>query len=391
MSGVRVVELGVWIAGPAAAGVLCDWGADVIKIEPPDGDPCRLFQKLLGEVLPTNPVFDLDNRGKRSIALDLSTAEGRATAAELISQADVFVTNVRPGALQRAGIDAEAMLSRNSRLVYAQITGYGTEGDDADRPAFDIGAYWSRAGIAGLLRTPDGRLPFQRGGIGDHSTGVQMAGAISAALFHRERTGEGQLVTTSLLRQGIYTIGFDLNLLLGWGACPAISRRETMGNPAINNYTCGDGKQIWLIGLVPTRHWEPLARCVGRTDWLADERFETPVGRAQHAAELIEELDAIFATKSRDEWAELFANEPDMFWAPVNDPDDVIADPQVWASGAFIEVPARDGGTQTMVATPADFGTSRWAAQGPAPEIGEHTEQILAELAIRRHETPARS
>src|SRR5216684_3848368 len=169
MDGVRVVEIGVWVAGPAAGGILADWGADVIKIEPPQGDPARSFQQMLGGDLPSNPVFELDNRSKRSVVVDLGTDEGRAVALDLVATADVFVTNIRMPALRRAGLDAETLRARFPRLVYAVVTGYGLAGADADRPAFDIAAFWARAGIAASLRPPGGDLPFQRGGMGDHS------------------------------------------------------------------------------------------------------------------------------------------------------------------------------------------------------------------------------
>ena len=200
MEGVRVVELGVWVAGPAAGGVLADWGADVVKIEPPKGDPARSFQRMLGGDMPNNPVFELDNRGKRSIVSDLANEDGKALALELLDTADVFLTNVRADALARAGLDPETLLARNPRLVYGHISGYGLEGPDANRAAYDIAAFWARSGIASLLAPPGGPLPFQRGGMGDHSTGVAFAGAISAALFSRSNTGKGQLVSTSLLR-----------------------------------------------------------------------------------------------------------------------------------------------------------------------------------------------
>ncbi len=379
MDGVRVVELGVWIAGPAAAGVLADWGADVIKIEPPAGDPARTFQRMLGGDMPTNPVFELDNRSKRSIVVDLATDSGRALALELIDSADVFVTNVRSGALARAGLGAATLLERNPRLIYGHITGYGLEGPDADRAAYDIAAFWARSGIAHLL-TPDGaKLPFQRGGMGDHSTGVQFAGAISAALFSRERTGHGQLVSSSLLRQGVYTIGFDLNLVLGWGQHPEIGNRETMLNVCINNYTAGDGRRFWIVGLEGDRHWPPIARSIGRTEWLADERFATARSRAHNARELIALLDAEFAKKSLDEWADVFAEEPDMFWAPVNSAEEILNDPQLRHAGGLVEVPDEFGST-TMIATPADFGGTPWSPRWIAPKLGEHTAEILHEF-----------
>src|SRR5262245_9501050 len=198
MEGIRVVELGFWVAGPAAAGILCDWGADVIKIEPPEGDPARLFAKMLGGDLPTNPPFELDNRGKRSVVLDLTTDEGRANALALIDTADVFVTNVRMSGLARAGLDPDALLARDERLVYALLTGFGMDGPDADAAAYDIAAWWSRSGIAWLLTPPGREPPFQRGGMGDHTVGMSGAAMICAALVSRQSTGKGQLVTTSL-------------------------------------------------------------------------------------------------------------------------------------------------------------------------------------------------
>jgi crotonobetainyl-CoA:carnitine CoA-transferase CaiB-like acyl-CoA transferase len=379
MEGVRVVELGVWVAGPAAGGVLADWGADVVKIEPPTGDPARTFQRMLGGDMPNNPVFELDNRSKRSVVIDLRTDDGKALALELIDQADVFVTNIRPSALARIGLDHDTLLARNPRLVYAIITGYGLEGPDADRAAYDIAAFWARSGIASMLTPPGANPPFQRGGMGDHTVGNSCAGAISAALFARERTGKGQLVSTSLLRQGVYTIGFDLNMTLGWGLNATIGTREAMGNPAINNYTAGDGRRFWIVGLEGERHWPPLARAVGHPEWLTDERFSTALGRSKNARELIALLDEAFSTKPLDEWATVFDTEPDFFWAPVNGPDDILADPQLRAGGGLVEVPD-EFGTTTMIASPADFSGTPWAPRWIAPKLGEHTRTVLEEL-----------
>src|SRR5262249_35644749 len=209
--GIKVVELGVWVAGPAAAGILADWGADVIKIEPPTGDPGRLFGQMLGCDLGVNPPFEMDNRSKRSVVLDLTTEAGRGPAFELPSDADVSVTNVRPGAVRRAGLDFESVSGRNPGLVYGLITGFGETGPDADRAAYDVAAYWSRAGLAQLLTRPGDTPPFQRGGMGDHLAGMTLAAAICAALVARDRTGQGQLVSTSLYRQGAFNGGVHPN------------------------------------------------------------------------------------------------------------------------------------------------------------------------------------
>ena len=383
VEGIKVVELGVWVAGPAAAGILADWGADVIKIEPPTGDPGRMFGRMLGCDLGVNPPFEMDNRSKRSIVLDLTTEAGRDTAFELLSGADVFLTNVRPGALRRLGLDFESVSARNSRLVYGLITGYGESGPDADRAAYDVAAFWSRAGVAHLLTRPGDTPPFQRGGMGDHSAGMTLAAAVCAALLARERTGSGQLVTTSLYRQGAYIVSFDLNTYLLTGQQIAIGQRESMGNPCMNNYTAGDRRRFWIVGLEADRHWPALCRAVGRPEWCADPRFCNARARAANAVQLIAELDEIFATRPLGEWAQIFAGEPDFFWSPVNTLEDVVADEQFHAAGGIVDVPDEESSV-AMVATPADFHGTPWAPRWVAPQLGQHTDEVVGELKTRR-------
>ncbi|MDT7732570.1 MAG: hypothetical protein QOK45_2823 [Mycobacterium sp.] len=382
LEAVNVVELGVWVAGPAAGGILADWGADVIKIEPPTGDPARTFGRMLGIEDGISPPFEMDNRGKRSVVLDLTTDDGRASAFELLSGADVFLTNVRPAALRRAGLDFETVAAQNPRLVYGLITGYGERGPDADRAAYDVAAFWARAGLAHLLTRPGETPPFQRGGMGDHSAGMTLAAAVCAALVARARTGKGQLVSTSLYRQGAYTVSFDLNTFLMTGHSIAIGQRETMGNPCMNNYTAGDGRRFWIVGLEGDRHWPALCRAVGRPEWLADPRFDTGRSRAANAVVLIGELDEIFAAKPLDDWAKVFAGESDFFWSPINSIEDVVADDQFHAAGGVVYVPDGDAGAP-MVATPADFHGTPWEPRSAAPKLGEHTDEILDELTAR--------
>jgi len=380
MDGVKVVEMGVWIAGPAAGLILADWGADVVKIEPPGiGDPARTFAKMIGGDLPFNPPFEMDNRGKRSIVIDWTTDAGRALALELIDQADVFVSNIRQAALRRFGFDPDALAKRNSRLIYCAITGYGLDGPDKDRAAYDISAFWARSGIAHMLTQPGGQPPFQRGGMGDHGAGMVAAGAVSAALFAREKTGKGQLVSTSLLRQGIYTLSFDLALTLRFGVPMQPAERETMGNPTINAYQDSDGRWFWIVGLEAERHWPPLARCAGHPEWVEDPRFATPELRAANAGELIALLDEVFAQRTRAQWGEIFDAEQDLWWAPVQSIEEVFADPQAHAAGGFVEVPDGEG-TTLLPATPVDFEGTPWAPRFMAPEHGQHTEEVLNEI-----------
>lgn len=383
LAGIKVVELGVWVAGPAAAGILADWGADVIKIEPPTGDPARTFGRIMGLDVGVNPPFEMDNRSKRSIVLNLTADEDSEAALELLSDADVFVTNVRPGALQRLGLDFESVAPRNPRLVYGLITGYGQHGPDANRPAYDVAAFWARAGVAHLLTRPGQTPPFQRGGMGDHSAGMTLAAAICAALVARQGTGSGQLVTTSLYRQGAYTVSFDLNTYLLAGQTIAVGQRETMANPCMNNYATADGRRFWIVGLEVDRHWPPLCRVVGHPEWLDDPKFSDAYARFLNAAELIGELDVIFATRTLDEWAQAFAAEPDFFWSPVNSLEDVVADEQFHAAGGLVDVPEGQSSV-AMVATPADFHGTPWSPRSAAPELGQHTDEIRAELKARR-------
>ncbi|MBK7949010.1 MAG: CoA transferase [Deltaproteobacteria bacterium] len=380
LAGIKVVEMGVWVAGPAAGCILADWGADVVKIEPPGiGDPARLFRYMLGGDLPFNPVFENDNRSKRSLVADLRKDEGLQIALDLIRGADVFLSNIRPAGLARLGLDAETLCKRFPRLVYALITGYGLAGPEADRAAYDIAAFWARSGIAASLRQQGAPPPHQRGGMGDHNAGLAAAAGISAALFQRERDGKGQVVSTSLLREGIYTLSFDMAVAMRFGTPIQIGNRKTMGNPAINCYADSEGKYFWIVGLEGERHWPPLARAAGHPEWITDPRYANPRDRAMNAEGLIAQLDAIFATKTRAEWGAIFDAEKDLWWAPVQTVDEVLADPQAAAAGAFVEVP--DGDSTTLLpATPVDFGGTPWAPRAMAPELGQHTDAILTEL-----------
>ncbi len=379
LEGVRVVELGFWVAGPGAAGVLADWGASVIKLEPPEGDPMRgMFLNAAGLDVAANPPFELDNRGKRSIGLNLQHAEGRAIAYRMLREADVFVSNVRQSALQKLGLGYEELRALNPRLVYCHLSGYGSEGSEADRPAYDVGAYWSRAGIAWSLVPEGAEPPQQRGGMGDHTTALAAVGAICAALLARQRTGEGQLVTTSLLRTGMYVLGWDLNIRLRFGHVAPPYTRSNVPNPMVSSYCAGDGKWFWLLGLQGDRLWPDLLRAIGHAEWAADERFADMRARRVNAPELVRLLDAAFAERSRAEWGEVFDRE-NVWWAPVQSPDEVANDPQARAAGAICEFPTTDGSGE-MVASPADFSATPWQPSLAAPEFSQHTEEILLEL-----------
>ena len=378
MTGIKVVEVGFWVAGPSAAGILADWGAEVVKIEPPDGDPMRGVLSLAN--LSVNPPFELDNRGKRSICLNLASERGKEIAHVLVDGADVFITNLRAAALARRGLDYEASIARNPRLVYASVTGYGGAGPDANRPTYDIGAFWARAGIAHAL-TPVGQAPpMQRGGMGDHMAGMAIAGGVAAALLARERSGRGQRVETSLLRIGGYMLGWDLNVHLRTGLPTIPSVRRAVPNPMINCYEAADGRWFWLLGLQSDRHWPDVVRAVERPDLHGDARFGSHAARMQHAMELVNILDSIFAERPLADWAEAFDGEG-VWWAPVQSVDDLATDPQAASAGLFVDVPS-DGAAVRMVASPVDFSDTTWDPAGMAPEAGQHTEDILLELGL---------
>ena len=367
LDGVRVVELAVVIAGPSAGAILGDWGATVVKIEPPDGDPQR------GNL--NTAYFELDNRGKRSVGLDLKTEGGRDVARRLVARADVFLTNLRPDALRRLGLDFETLHAAHPGLVYAAITGYGTRGPGAAKAGYDIGAFWSRAGVAAAL-TPEGETPpVARPGMGDHTTGLAAAAGVAAALFARERTGGGRLVDASLLRSGTYTLGSDLiSHLQGFDAVPGMRRMQH--NPLLAVYRSGDGRWFWLLGVQATRHWPGVTRAIGRPELAEDERFRSMGRILKNRHEVLAILDEAFATEPMAVWAERFAAE-DIWWDPVQTLEEVVTDPLVLASGAFL--PVEDSDRRT-VATPVDFPASPMLSAPRAPEAGEHTEEVLLEL-----------
>lgn len=379
LQGTKVVELGFWVAGPAAAGILADWGAEVIKIEPPAGDPMRgMFHSAAGVDVPVNPPFELDNRGKRSITLDLATEAGRSIATALLERADAFVTNLRPAALSRVGLDFERVHALNPQLVYCLVSGYGTTGPDRERPAYDVGAFWARAAIGASLRPDDGEPPQQRGGMGDHTTAITAVSAVCAALLARERTGKGQLVTTSLLRTGCYVLGWDLSIRLRFGKLEPPYDRFHVPNPMVNCYRSSDRRWFWLLGLQADRHWPDVVRAIDRPELLRDPRFADIRARRRNNTECVRILDAAFNARPMAHWREVFDRE-NVWWAPVQSVDELLADPQARAAGTFVEGPVAEG-TSEMPASPVDFAGTPWAPSRMPPELGQHTEEILLEL-----------
>jgi len=355
--GVRVVELGVMVAGPAAGGVMADWGADVIKIESPTGDPLRHIFKALGTVgdMPT-PPFEMDNRGKRSVTLDVTADDQRATLLSLIADADVFLTNVRLPSLVRLGLDPESLTERFPNLIYALLTGYGQEGADAARAGYDVGAFWARSGLAQNTVPLDAYPSMLGGGVGDHVTAITLVSGIAAALFDRTRTGRGRLVHTSLLRAGLYANSWTLGVHLRFGRVESARHREDSRTPLINPYRTGDGRGLWLLGLEADRHWPNIVRAIGREDLFDDPRFATATSRKENGGEIVAMLDEVFARYTRDELTKIF-DEHDVWWAPINTIADALEDPQVLLNEGLVDMTPREGDAPFRAAnSPIDFG-----------------------------------
>jgi crotonobetainyl-CoA:carnitine CoA-transferase CaiB-like acyl-CoA transferase len=373
----------VWVAGPAVGGIMADWGADVIKIEPPSGDPMRaMFQVTSGTMVEHNPPFDLDNRGKKSVVLDLRTEGGREAAMRIVAGADVFVTNMRHEALVRLGFDHRTLTSRFPALVYAIVTGFGLDGPEAARAGYDVGAFWARSGVADTLRVPGEPPPAIRGGFGDHVTGLATLSGVLAALLERQRSGRGRVVETSLLRTGMYCLGWDLGIQLVFDKLRPPMARTEAENPMVNCYEAGDGAWFWLIGVESDRHFPLLCRAVDRDDLLSDERFTSARSRRHNRAALIAILDEVFAGRPRQDWARAF-DEGEVWWVPVQTPAEVVADPQALASGAIVDIPGPAGQEAfRAVDAPVCFRDTELRPRRPVPALGEHTEEVLREVGL---------
>jgi crotonobetainyl-CoA:carnitine CoA-transferase CaiB-like acyl-CoA transferase len=372
LQGVKVIEMGVWVAGPAATGLMADWGADVIKVEPPTGDPQRFVFGALGVADQKGvPPFEIDNRGKRSVVLDLRNETDLQKMFALLEDADVFVSNVRPAGLARMGLDPDSLTKRFPRLIYGQLTGYGATGPDVDKAGYDIGAFWSRSGLAHTTVAPDELPPAIRSGQGDHTTGLSMAAGVLAALFDRERTGKGRVVSTSLLRTGIYTLGWDVGVYLRFGKRQSTKSSRKNPAPQMNCYRCADGRAFWLLGMEADRHFPGLLKAIGREELASVENFKNARARSINAGEFIAVLDEHFATQDYAHWTAQF-DANDVWWAPLNSIADAVADPQVIASGAFVDMtPQPDEDPYRAVNSPVDF-SDYTPTYGPVPNLGEH-------------------
>ena len=378
LDGVRVIEASMHAFAPSSAAVLADWGADVIKVVPPDlADPMKgtpiagLPDKDVGVAF----MWEIMNRGKRCVGLDVSTDDGHAILLDLVRDADVFITNLLPGARQRFHLDTDDLFAVNAGLIYGRASGHGDRGPEREAGGFDHTDFWARTGIGHAASMVAGEFVPQAGpALGDLSSGAFLAGGIAAALFRRERTGRGAVVDVSLLSSGMWAFapGVVASQLYGVETIPRL-RHSDLPNPLVAGYVTRDGRIIYFAGVQTERHFENFCEIIGRPDLPRDERFATASARAANAADCIKVLDEIFATRDLAEWTEVLRGLSTP-WTVVQTAAEAAVDPQVRANAYVV-----DTGASPVVASPAQFDEVP-PTLGPAPDHGEHTEEVLLAL-----------
>jgi crotonobetainyl-CoA:carnitine CoA-transferase CaiB-like acyl-CoA transferase len=377
--GLKVLDVGSFIAAPAAATIMADFGAEVIKIEAPgDGDPYRGAKR--GTRYPSSPVphqWIVDNRNKKGIALDLKSDAGREILYRMVRDADVFVTNMPLGPRERLGIRYEDIAPLNERIVYASLTAYGETGADAPRTGFDSTAWWARTGLMDLVKpSPDSAPARSMPGMGDHPTAVAMFGAIVTGLYRRERTGKGSMVSTSLMSNGLWSNAIMVQAQLSGGKVEPRPGRENAENPFNNLYRTKDGYWLHLVMMHQEHRWAEFARAVGAPELADDPRYATVPGREEHAAVLIPALDAVFARRDRQEWRDLLTGHG-FTYGEVASVADVTRDRQMKDSGALRPMPDPRAGAEYIVDSPINVAGVEKETPILAPELGEHTVEVL--------------
>lgn len=385
LEGLKVVEMSTWVAGPSCAAVMADWGAEVIKVESPMGDVTRAFA-LDTEESPGNPIFTNENRGKKGVVLDTARPEGREALKALLRQADVFITNVRPRSMKRLGLDYDSLKAEHPRLIYAAVTGYGLVGPEADTPAFDMTAFWTRSGVAHATIPPD-QEPFpSRPGFGDHVTALATLSGILAALHERHATGRGRLVESSLLRAGVYTISWDLALQLRYGEVVTAQPRDDRPSLA-GFYRTGDDR--WLLILPRTLDcFTKLMIALDRPEALAEPRYEPPVTDLAVLRELRALCDEGFAQFTLDEIGARLT-EHDLAWAPMGTLAELAEAQYAEDAGCFETVEDGWGGSFRVPASPVRFPEGAPKVGRAAPKLGQHTREVLEAAGLTPDEIAA--
>jgi len=379
-SGLKVADFASFIAGPGAAVILSDFGAEVIKVEPPTGDLQRIIYKVPPQPrAQDNYPWHLDNRNKRGLALDLKSPQAGSVVERLVKWADVLIVNTPHPARKRLKLEYEDVAAWNPRLIYADLTGYGDKGPDADLPGFDITAFWARSGLLSVTRDAGAPPTLPLAGSGDHTTAVGLYSAIVTGLYRRERTGKGSYVTTSLLANGAWSSGIAIQGALCDAKFFPLHDRKNPPNATLNVYQSSD-EHWFLIVMTPDR-WSALATGIGRTDLLTDARFADPAKQAANSSALAEILDTLFRTQQLAHWREVFEKAHIPFGL-VQTPPEVINDPQLRANDIIVPLEGAGGKLTSTISSPIQVhGVTKVPARR-APEIGEHSEEILQELGF---------
>jgi formyl-CoA transferase len=379
-SGLKVVDLASFIAGPGAAVILSDFGADVIKVEPPSGDLWRIGYKIPPQPrAKDNYPWHLNNRNKRGLALDLKSPSAAEVLQRLVKWADVLIVNTPHPARKRLNLAYEDVVQWNSRLIYADVTGYGEKGPDADLPGFDITAYWARSGLLSLMRDAGAPPTLPVAGSGDHATASNLYGAIVTGLYRRERTGKGSYVTTSLLASGAWAGGVSIQAALCDATFFPLHDRLKPPNATFNVYRAADD-QWFLIVLTPDK-WQALTGAIGRPDLLTDERFADPAKQAANSAQLTALLDEVFGSQPMVHWQQVL-DKAHLTYGIVRAPGEVVKDPQLAQNDIVVPLEGAGGKLTTTISSPIQIqGVTKVPARR-APEIGEHGEQVLAQLGF---------
>lgn len=382
LEGVKVVEVAEHGFVPSAAAILAEWGADVVKVERPTGDPLRHIQAmgLVADTGDFNFLFEQFNRNKRGIALDLRSDGGRETLDRLIEWADVFITNFLPSARAKLRLDPDDIWARNRSCVYALGSGYGIEGPDADEGGFDAVSYWARGGLAHMLTPQGGPLVQPRGALGDAPSGAFLAGGVAAALFRQARTGEPTMVDVSLLGAAVWTLSVDLVPTTILEQDPQPHRPGSgLASALVGSYRTADGRWLSLNMLDPERHWEPTCRALGLDELVGRPEYATAASRAEHSAELHARfVDQIGSLTLADLKSRLAAH--DTIWSAIASPTEVVADPQVVANGYLAAHPSHD--KARLTSSPMQFDGQGLEVRRPAPAIGQHTDEVLREIGL---------
>ncbi|MDP3493353.1 MAG: CoA transferase [Hyphomonadaceae bacterium] len=369
--GVKVIDAATFVAAPACGVILADFGADVIKLEPPEGDPYRRAAP---------PLWQLASRNKRGLVLDLRSADGLAALHRILDDTDVFITNLPLGARERMKVSYAHLSAGRPRLIYASFTAYGEIGPDVDKPGFDSTSYWARTGILDEARPNDEAEPaWPVPGIGDQPAGVGLFAAIAGALYRRERTGLGGMVSSSLLANGLWANGLPVQAALGGARRLPRAPRLARPNALVNNYRCADGGWISLMIMNEEKLFPALLDALGLGPLRGDPRFLTRETRATHAAPLIVELDAAFATRGVTHWRETLDRAGVTFDVMLT-VEQIGQDQQILASGAL--APLAHNPDALTVSSPFELADAPKTPAGPAPTLGEHSDDILAEAGL---------